>query len=315
MAFQGDSNVRPDIDGNQDHADAEQYRLQQATESVREVGFAATTTEQEPTATELEPDPAVHWYAARFPLLKGEEFEDLVESIRANGLRDAIVLDMQGQLIDGRNRLPACKLAEVKPWFVTYEGDSIEFIRDKNVIRRHMSKGQQAMAVAIGWPNAPDKGGRGKTGLENIHVFSRATVKMARYVVRYAPELADKVLMNDLSLTEAHEHAVTRKRQQERHAQLRQYVLEEVTTLVDVCEQVRADAVTMESALSHGDLIQSVRLAAAAISDCVSRLKVIIGDASPETEDGESGDDDDDEEYEQDEEDSKDDEDERLQKY
>src|SRR6266852_4890355 len=104
----------------------------------------------------------VHPYAASFPMLEGEELDELVEDIRINGLRHPIVLDKSGQLIDGRNRLKACELAGVKPTFITTELDPVPYILSNNVTRRHLSKGQWAMAFAMAHPEPTDKGGRGK---------------------------------------------------------------------------------------------------------------------------------------------------------
>src|SRR5207248_616845 len=83
-------------------------------------------------------------------LLGDDELRDLAADIKANGLLHPIVLDREGTLIDGRNRLAACNLAGVTPTFETYEGtDPVSFILSENVHRRHLSKGQQAMAVVI----------------------------------------------------------------------------------------------------------------------------------------------------------------------
>jgi len=58
-----------------------------------------------------------HPLASLFPLLEGEDLETLTESIRANGLREAIVLHPDGSVLDGRNRLRACLKAGVGPRF------------------------------------------------------------------------------------------------------------------------------------------------------------------------------------------------------
>ena len=53
-------------------------------------------------------------------------------------------------LIDGRNRLRACALVKIEPLYTTFEGDESEYIVTLNVRRRHLSKGQRAMIVAMG---------------------------------------------------------------------------------------------------------------------------------------------------------------------
>ena len=50
-------------------------------------------------------------------------------------------------MIDGRNRLEGWERAQVEPTFITLNGqDPVAFIISSNVTRRHLSKGQQAMA-------------------------------------------------------------------------------------------------------------------------------------------------------------------------
>jgi hypothetical protein len=63
---------------------------------------------------------AVHPAAALFPMLADDELDELVADIKTRGLLQPIVLDAEGCVLDGRNRLAACKKAGVKPDFTTY---------------------------------------------------------------------------------------------------------------------------------------------------------------------------------------------------
>jgi ParB-like chromosome segregation protein Spo0J len=63
------------------------------------------------------PSLAVHPVAALFPMLADDELEELVADIKERGLLQPIVLDAEGRVLDGRNRLKACELAGVKPTF------------------------------------------------------------------------------------------------------------------------------------------------------------------------------------------------------
>ncbi|MFJ7590836.1 ParB N-terminal domain-containing protein [Streptomyces sp. NPDC097617] len=57
----------------------------------------------------------VHPFADTLPMLDQDELHDLAESIKTEGLHHPIVLDPDGVLVDGRNRLAACKIAGVEP--------------------------------------------------------------------------------------------------------------------------------------------------------------------------------------------------------
>ena len=52
-------------------------------------------------------------------------------------------------LIDGRNRLAACRMAGVEPLYASLNGhDPVAYILSANVARRNLTKGQRARAVA-----------------------------------------------------------------------------------------------------------------------------------------------------------------------
>ncbi|MDQ3959507.1 MAG: hypothetical protein M3255_04290 [Pseudomonadota bacterium] len=82
-----------------------------------------------------------------------------------------------------------------------------------NIHRRHMTKGQRAIVVARIYPE-PEKGGRGKNSSVSKE-FSGARLSLARFVLRYAPDLADSVLAGSPSIDNAYEEARIRKGQAE----------------------------------------------------------------------------------------------------
>ena len=92
----------------------------------------------------------VHPVADLFPMLPRDELLDLADSIKREGLINPCVC-RDGVLLDGRNRIAACKLVGVEPRFVEYEGDSpVSFIVSANLARRHLDKGQKiALALEI----------------------------------------------------------------------------------------------------------------------------------------------------------------------
>ena len=91
---------------------------------------------------------SVHPAADLFPMLSDTELADLAKDIKEHGLVHPVVM-FKGVLLDGRNRLAACKIAEVEPTFTEYDGDDpTMFIWSTNFHRRHLKSSQAAMALA-----------------------------------------------------------------------------------------------------------------------------------------------------------------------
>jgi hypothetical protein len=104
-----------------------------------------------------------HALANLFPLIEGHEFDELVNSIKAHGLREPITL-YHLTILDGRNRYRACEVAGVEPRFEEFTGDDpYSFVADKNLHRRHLKPGQLSMIAArmatlsVGNPNLNHK--------------------------------------------------------------------------------------------------------------------------------------------------------------
>jgi hypothetical protein len=130
----------------------------------------------------------VHPIADLFPMMTDEELANLAADIKANGLIHPIIVDKDGVLLDGRNRSVACEIADIEPAVVVFEGDDPRaYIIASNIARRHMSKGQQAIAVAMAYPE-PEKTTHGKKSktkllLETKTNFSGARLSQARTVL------------------------------------------------------------------------------------------------------------------------------------
>jgi len=112
----------------------------------------------------------VHPDAAIYPMLPEDEMQELADSISEHGQMYPVIIgnhDDELHLIDGRNRLAACKIAGVDPEHEMINGvDPVALIASSNLSRRHMTKGQRAMAMAMHYPVAV-KTGRGNKVLLN----------------------------------------------------------------------------------------------------------------------------------------------------
>lgn len=153
-------------------------------------------------------DMEVHPAAAVFPMLSDDELRDLAEDIKANGLIHPIILDGDGVLIDGRNRLAACNLAGVVPTFENLNGhDPVAYILASNISRRHMNAGQRAMAVVMV---------RDFHKVKIVDAAKSADVAVGRVgqaetIRKWAPDLAEAVLSGAEPLNSAYDEARRRK--------------------------------------------------------------------------------------------------------
>lgn len=156
-----------------------------------------------------------HPAADAFPLLSGEAFDNLVADIREHGLLQKIVT-LNGEILDGRNRLRACGEAGVVPEFIEFDGDDpVAFVVSTNLHRRHLSESQRAMVASklatlsrggnqtANLRNAPTA----KEAAEMLNVSARS-VETARVVQREAiPEIVEAVEAGDLAVSTAAEIA------------------------------------------------------------------------------------------------------------
>lgn len=162
----------------------------------------------------------IHPVANLFPEMTDAEFGRLCADIRANGQREPIVL-FDGQVIDGRNRLRACRWLEFEPKTRTFHGnesDLLSYVVSLNLHRRHLTESQRAM-VAEKIANTKH-GGRRKgvqrdqganlplettnaQAAELLNVSERS-VKSATKVRKEAePEVTAAVEAGEMSLNEA----------------------------------------------------------------------------------------------------------------
>jgi hypothetical protein len=95
-------------------------------------------------------DIPVHELASLPPMLGEDRMQELSDSIKKQGLIDDIVF-LEGELLDGRNRWVACKLAGVEPRTREFdpeaEGSPVDFVAAKNN-RRDLTPSQRAAYAA-----------------------------------------------------------------------------------------------------------------------------------------------------------------------
>jgi ParB-like chromosome segregation protein Spo0J len=88
-----------------------------------------------------------HPLANIFPLMTEDKLQELADSIKKNGQQEPIVL-FEGNILDGRNRYAACRLANVKAILTQYTGnDPVGFVKMKNLDRRDLTASQRAVAA------------------------------------------------------------------------------------------------------------------------------------------------------------------------
>jgi ParB-like chromosome segregation protein Spo0J len=174
---------------------------------------------------ETEIEMRVHPLAAAFPPLEGEEFDQLVESIRKHGQRESIVL-YEGMILDGRNRARACKAAGIVPDGVEFEGtyeQARDFVIDANINRRHLDVSQRAMVAGrlanmrqgertdlqppanlpkVTEPQAPTSISQAPAA-ERLNVSERSVRDAHKVIDKGAPELARAVDRGEVSVSRA----------------------------------------------------------------------------------------------------------------
>lgn len=114
--------------------------------ALREILLRAITRDNDITM-KIEP----HQLAEIFPPMSPDERTELMESIKDHGLKEKIVM-LDGKILDGLNRYDVCLEAKIPPLFrefdPTIDGDPVDFVKDKNLNRRHLSTSQRATIAA-----------------------------------------------------------------------------------------------------------------------------------------------------------------------
>ena len=165
----------------------------------------------------------IHPYAAKFPMLSAEDFDSLCESIARGGMRQPILIDQNGQLLDGRNRLAACERLGVEPRFHVVETDDPwDEINAANVETKPLSSGQRAMARAMALvAQGKRKDGRWERDSlpANLQVAEQSQISRCGFILDHSPALADEVLAGTVALSAAYEDVREEQREAEERRQ------------------------------------------------------------------------------------------------
>lgn len=158
-----------------------------------------------------------HPLADLFPMMDDQAIKELAEDIKANGQKNPIVV-WKGQIIDGRNRFKACRMAGDSPVFITREfedeSEVAKFIVSQNIHRRHLSTSQRAaiaaeMATLVNGSNQYKKVGTQNCApitepqAASMMNVSERSVQQAKSVKKSSPELFEKVKAGEMSVATA----------------------------------------------------------------------------------------------------------------
>lgn len=169
--------------------------------------------------------------ASMFPMIMGDEMKDLIAGMQQTGYNpDEPIVMLNGEVLDGSNRLYAAIEAGVAPVFrefdPTKDGVSVvQFVINKNLHRRHLSPGTRAALATKIIPMLSDElkgkkleapsgdvvGGdvstpqTGDTAEMAAKLFgaSKTNVKLAKRLQAKAPDLFQRVLDGTLTANAA----------------------------------------------------------------------------------------------------------------
>lgn len=170
----------------------------------------------------------IHPAAAVWPMLSEPDLRRLADDIAAEGLRHPIVIDAEGRILDGRNRLAACQIAGIEPQFETFDGDPVALVLSENNERRHITTGQRAMATALTLAtNGKRSNGRWQRGSvpadtrDSTSTAWADSMAKAGVVIDHAPsDEAAQVVLDELTLDAAYKIARDNEKAKARRTEL-----------------------------------------------------------------------------------------------
>lgn len=167
-------------------------------------------------------DYQIHELALYIPEMSPDEYIELKEDIRKNGLLTPLTL-YQDKILDGRHRYKACQELGIEATFDYYNGDApAAFVLSKNIFRRHLTAGQKAAIATDMLPFYEEEakkrmslGGQGSPKLDTLEKgraaeklgetigVSKSYIAEAKRLKKENPDLFEKVKSGELSLGKA----------------------------------------------------------------------------------------------------------------
>ncbi|ALN93833.1 parB-like nuclease domain protein [Lysobacter gummosus] len=159
-----------------------------------------------------------------------DQFRQLVEDIRANGLLHPVLL-LDDKVLDGRHRYRACLECGVEVRFSPFEGtDPAAFVISENLARRHLNDSQRALVASkltgLGrgrpkkCPDSDNKPILQSEAAKMVSVARTSVVLATRLRKEATPALLAKVESGDIAVHEALKIAQLGAPAQDRVAQI-----------------------------------------------------------------------------------------------
>jgi hypothetical protein len=178
-----------------------------------------------------------------FPMIPPDELAELADDIKEHGLNEPVVVcwvNGEWTLVDGRNRLAACRMAEVTPTFRIIEAkpDKLKsLVWSWNGPRRHLTSSQKAMAYAMMYPDG-DRGkrndlSRNRDKSEVLSKTEKNNIVYARFILKNAPEKAELVRDGhpDYPLSKTYDAVKEAAEQRKQQAEAERQKLEQLAAL------------------------------------------------------------------------------------
>lgn len=155
------------------------------------------------------------------------ELAHIIEDMKSNGYDESMpVIIYDGQILDGRNRFKAAKIAGIEPKFIEFKGtDPLAYVIRHNLHRRHLNESQRA--VIAGRLATMQHGGDRKSENQEANLplemtqsqaaemlnVSERTVRTVKAVEREAPELIQLIESGEMTANEAIKEAKKQKKE------------------------------------------------------------------------------------------------------